>query len=400
MESLRPLGFIDLLGKAEEKNMSENGKTGGRQSNLELFRILTMILIIAHHYVIRSGLSAQDGPISADPTSLHALLTLFFGAFGKTGINCFVLITGYFMCEKNISARKFLRLLAEVMFYQIVILGIFWITGREKPTVDNILNYFLPVRELNDGFVGAFLVFFLCIPFLNVLVHHMSEKQHVRLMALLGFTYIFLGTFRPVFDVDMNYATWFCVLYIVASYIRLYPKKCFDSVKRWGWIAFACASVSMLSVAACAFAATRIGKPVYYWFVTDCNTLLAVLTAVSSFLFFKNLRIPQSRIINTIAGTTFGVLLIHGHGNAMCRLLWYDILDGIGNYSSPIRYIHPILSVFGVFAVCAAIDLLRIQLIEKPFLRWADKKLPGITERWQRLEEKFFRKCHIGYSDQ
>ena len=376
--------------------MSESGKTGGRQSSLELFRIFTMLLIIAHHYVIRSGLSAADGPISANPISIHALLTLFFGAFGKTGINCFVLITGYFMCEKTISARKFLRLVSEILFYQIVILVIFWITGMEKPTVDNILNYFLPVRELNDGFVSAFLVFFLCIPFLNILVRHMSEKQHVRLMALLGFAYIFLGTFRPIFSVRLNYATWFCVMYIIAAWIRVYPKKIFGGVKRWGWITLACAAACLLSVAACAFAATRVGKPVYYWFVTDCNTLLAVLTAVSAFLFFRNLRIPQSRMINTVAETTFGVLLIHGHGNAMCRFLWYDTLDVIGNYSSSIAYIHPILSVLGVFAVCVAIDLLRIHLIEKPFLCWVDKKLPGITDRWQRMEEKFFRKCHIG----
>ncbi len=375
--------------------MSETRKTGERQSSLELFRILTMILIIAHHYVIRSGLSAQDGPISANPTSLHALLVLFFGAFGKTGINCFVLITGYFMCEKNISLRKFLKLLCEMMFYQIVIMSVFWIAGYEKPSMDGVLNYFLPIRELSDGFTSAFMVFFLCIPFLNVLVHHMSEKQHVRLLALLSFAFIFLGTFRPVFGVKMNYATWFCVLYIISSYIRLHPKKCFDGTKRWGWILLACTAVSLLSVAVCAFIAKRIGKPVYYWFVTDCNTLLAVLTAVSAFLFFKNLRIPQNRMINTIAGTTFGVLLIHGHGDAMCRFLWYDTLDGIGHYSSSIAYFHPILSVLGVFAVCAVIDLLRIRFIEKPFFCLVDRKLPGITERWRQTEEKFFRKCNI-----
>lgn len=29
---------------------------GGRDSNLELFRILSMLVIVAHHYVVNSGL--------------------------------------------------------------------------------------------------------------------------------------------------------------------------------------------------------------------------------------------------------------------------------------------------------------------------------------------------------
>ena len=29
---------------------------GGRSSNLELFRILSMLMIVAHHYVVNSGL--------------------------------------------------------------------------------------------------------------------------------------------------------------------------------------------------------------------------------------------------------------------------------------------------------------------------------------------------------
>lgn len=31
-------------------------KFGGRSSNIELFRILSMLMIVAHHYVVNSGL--------------------------------------------------------------------------------------------------------------------------------------------------------------------------------------------------------------------------------------------------------------------------------------------------------------------------------------------------------
>lgn len=36
------------------KNMRGGGTSKPRNTNLELFRILTMLLIVAHHYVVNS----------------------------------------------------------------------------------------------------------------------------------------------------------------------------------------------------------------------------------------------------------------------------------------------------------------------------------------------------------
>ena len=95
-----------------------------RNSSLELFRIIAMILIIAHHYVVNSGIQAH---MALAPSSPQSLFLYIFGAWGKTGINCFVLITGYFMCKSHISVKKFIKLLGEIMFYRIVIRSIFMI---------------------------------------------------------------------------------------------------------------------------------------------------------------------------------------------------------------------------------------------------------------------------------
>ena len=80
-----------------------------RQSNFELFRILTMLLVVAHHYVVNSGIAAADGPIFENPTSLRALWILLWGGWGKTGINCFVLLRGWCVCEMAITLRKLLK---------------------------------------------------------------------------------------------------------------------------------------------------------------------------------------------------------------------------------------------------------------------------------------------------
>ena len=369
--------------------MSEKTPQGGiRQSNFELFRILTMLLIIAHHYVVNSGIAAADGPIFADPTAPRSLYLLLWGGWGKTGINCFVLLSGYFMCEKRISLRKFLKLLCEFMFYRIVIMLAFWLTGYEKPGITGILDTLIPVRELSDGFTGAYLVFFLFIPFLNILVQHLTERQHIRLMALLAFMYVFFGTFRPFFQVTMNYVSWFAVLFLAAAYIRRYPKAFFSGAKRWGIIAGALVLLSAVSVIAGAFLSARIGKTYYYVAVTDCNTLLAVCTGLALFLFFRNLEIRTNRFINAAAATTFGIFCIHTCSDTMRRWLWTDTLKNIEYYAKPAGWFHIIGAVLGIFIVCALIDMLRIRLIEKPFFRMLDKKLPGITARWQHFEDR------------
>ena len=102
------------------------GSDKQRSSNIELYRILVMLLIVAHHYVVNSGLlDVMNQNILSANTIFYSL----FGAWGKTGINCFVLITGYFMCTSKISLRKFLKLFLWVITYTIIFLGVFLLCG-------------------------------------------------------------------------------------------------------------------------------------------------------------------------------------------------------------------------------------------------------------------------------
>ena len=73
-----------------------------------------MILIVAHHYMGHSELISL---MSENPTSSQTVMLALIGMWGKTGINAFVLITGYFMCKSNINIQKFLRLLLQIYFY-------------------------------------------------------------------------------------------------------------------------------------------------------------------------------------------------------------------------------------------------------------------------------------------
>ena len=367
----------------------QSGKKS-RNSNLELFRIITMFLIVLHHYVVNSGLTDAGGVIYSSPLSWRSMFLLLIGAWGKIGINCFLMITGYFMCKSNITTRKFLKLYGEVVFYRVLFFLIFLLTGYQPFSVKEFLLLFIPINSIRNGFTGCYMVFFLFIPFLNILLKQLNEKQHLLLLALCGFTYVVFGTLHRV---TLNYVSWFMVVYLIAAYLRIYPKKVFSDKKVWGILTAIFVILSATSVICCAILGMRIHKEMAFFFVTDSNTFLAVGTGVCAFLLFKNLSLKNNKVINTIAASTFGVLCIHANNDAMRRWLWIDLLDNVGHYNSSIMPLYVIGSCLLIFMACTLIDIIRIQLVEKPFFhlidRYVDKAEETVKNQLNTMMGKF-----------
>ena len=369
---------------AREFATAENQKKE-RSSNLELYRIIVMLLIVAHHYVVNSGLTSDIGIIQTDPLSAKSIFLLIFGMWGKTGINCFVLITGYFMCKSNITIKKFLKLLLELMFYKLVIYFIFLISGYEPFSLKALIKAAVPFKSIADNFTGCYLVFFLIIPFLNILIKNMNEKHHRMLIAVLFAVYVVLGSV-PKFVISFNYVTWYVVLYLASSYIRLYPNKFFESTRLSGFATLGCVLLSILSVLVMHYASVNIFNfetTKAYFFVSDSNKILAFATGVSSFLFFKNLKMKNSKFINTVSGSTFGVLCIHANSDTMINWLWKTVLNNVGaaQFDVYILCVHAIKSVLAIFVVRVVIDLIRIRVIEEPALNYLSRKIPKIEQK-------------------
>ena len=347
-------------------------KTRLRDSNLELYRIIVMFMIVAHHYVVNSGLMdiMKDAPMSS-----NSIFFYLFGMWGKTGINCFVMITGYFMCKSNITIRKFLKLTLEVIFYYVTIYSLFVITGKSDFSLKDAFLCFLPIKSIADGFTSCFIAFYLAIPFLNILVLNMTKRQHQLLICLCLFIYTFIAMI-PIFKLKMNYVSWFCVLYFIASYIRFYVNTDNRNYKTWGWFSVLFIFFSMASVLSLLYISTIKGRFYnIYFFVSDSNKILALLTAITTFMWFKNMRIKYSKWINTIASSMFGVLLIHANSNTMRHWLWRETLQNANHYGDNHYAIYALMSVLTVFFICVIIDQVRIHTIEKYTFMQIDKLL-------------------------
>ena len=377
-----------------DKNRNKAILSQFRDSNIELLRIVTMFFIVAHHYVVNSGLTSIGGPIDSAPLSRKSVFLLLFGAWGKTGINCFVLITGYFMCKSNITLKKFVKLLGEVMFYKIIIGSVFYVTGYEEVSVKAIVKMIMPISSVQTNFTGCYILFFLFIPFLNILIKHLTEKQHALLLMLCGFTYTFFGTIK-LLPVSMNYVSWFIVLYFISSYIRLYPKNIFSKTRVWGFLTIVCILLCSLSVICCTWLSVKLNKDLWFFFVTDSNTFLSVVTGICSFMFFKNFKIKYNSLINAVASTTFGILMIHANCDAMRRWLWQDICRNVEVYNDQFMPLISVGCVMAIFCICSFIDWIRIIFIERPLMKKIELWEPKVVMWWKKKEQRICRKFQI-----
>lgn len=337
-----------------------------RQSNLELFRIILMMGIIAHHFVVNSGLLDIMSPSLENTNDVFLWI---WGMWGKIGINCFVLITGFFMCQSIFTWKKFLKLVCEIEFYKIIIYVIFLFSGKENISIERLFLILSPIIDLRADFTSGFLVMFLLIPFMNILIRNLSRLQHLTLIGLSLLFFTIWDQF-PGVVIPMGYPIWFCVIYTIGAYLRLYPlqngflRLMLDSKYSAGLMLL----LSVGSVLAMLLL-HQIGLTTWWphkW-VVDCNAPLAVLTSIAFFNFFRRLNIKPNKWINMISASTFGVFLIHTSSDAMRSFLWGDVCKCTEWYYSPWLSLYAIIVVCGVYITCTFIDQLRIRCIEKPF---------------------------------
>ncbi len=344
-----------------------------RDSNLELFRIIVMLLIVAHHYAVHSGLFSIGGhsvvtmgePLLQQGLNFRTFFYLFIGAWGKIGINCFLLITGYFMCTSQITWRKFLKLMLEIYFYKISFYLYFLFTGRTTFTSLPLYEVLMPNPNITTNFLNSYTAFWLCIPFLNILLKGMTQRQHQLLLLLCLYIYVFIAHLDFV---SMNYVSWFIVLYFMSSYARLYPNEFFNRSRNWMLLTLLCVALSMASII------YGFNQNTPYWYIMDCNAPLAVATSFCAFMWFKNIKIKYNKAINTIAATTFGIYLIHDNSIQMQIILWHNKLHVSQFFHSDHYVLYSIAAIIGVFVVCSLVDYLRIIFLEKYFFAWYDKK--------------------------
>lgn len=130
-----------------------------------------------------------------------------------------------------------------------------------------------------------------------------------------------------------------------------------------------------------------VGFETFYHMVIGSDKLLAIAIAITLFFCFKNLKLGYHKFVNTIATTTFGVLLIHADSDAMRTFLWKMVFRVPEQYWKPLPdlILHAICTVLIVYVICVIIDLMRICLFENHFFAGGLEKIQKL------LKERFIK---------
>ena len=206
---------------------------------------------------------------------------------------------------------------------------------------------------------------------------------------MLLFIYTVHGSVPKLMSVSMNYVSWFSVLYFIAAYLRLYPIK-ENNTKFWGWATLISFGLSSVGILLLNYVQVKLGieaKVQYsYMLVQDSNAFLALTNGITSFMWFKSMKIGHIKCINTIAASAFGVLLIHANSNTMRQWLWKDTVDCVGHFDTPYYWLYAIGCVLAIYAVCTLIDYIRIKTIETPLLNATEKACYWVRDKFVKVE--------------
>lgn len=344
------------MGKCEDNMVTSKM----RQSNIELCRIVCMLLIIAHHSVVHGGALTASGV-----GGVNRVLAYLALPGGKIGFCTFVVISTWFLVDKEFQWKHFLNTWLQVFWFSVVFTLIAHFFGVSMGW-RSWLSVLFPIAGNSHGFAATYLAFYLLVPFLSMIRQNVDKRQLAFLVALLFYYEVCTYIFQVIFDYHViilsSELTLFVLIYFVSLYIKRYTKlseKRFYNVK---------SSISLLLGAFVIWISVFV---IYYHIIPKYNgTLIANVLAVLSnnetsilyilagyifFFFFFSLDVCTSTIINKTARRAFGVLLFHDH-NFFREVLWKRFLHSADFYGSVLFGGWILGATIGIYLVGMMID--------------------------------------------
>lgn len=308
-----------------------------RQSNMEMLRIVSMLMILGTH--------ADYYDIS------NHWIRFMIDSINNVGSDCFVLISGWFGIHPH--KRGLLNFLYIIFFYLCLSYFCQVLAGEQTFTAMSLLKSIFR----NPGwFVLAYLGLYVLAPVLNSFVDSTSKKICTYfIVAWFIYTFIF-GWLVDYIHLERGYTCFsFILLYVIARYANKYKPRWSDMSPRCYLLSFFIFCFLTTVLLTVSEKLGHYGGGDYYF--RAYNSPLVIISAISLLIFFSKLRI-QNNIINFFARSAFAVYMIHS------SMFLYDKYRGLctslfTNYSDVAAIALTILLVVLVYALSVLIDQTR-----------------------------------------
>jgi len=343
-----------------------------RQSNFELLRIISMAMIVGLHYFNGN----MGGALSQlNYTDYNFYPTYFFESMFIVGVNCFILITGYFQIEKtSININKLVGLLIQTIFYGLLFYSIAVIVGVVPLSIIELAKAILPFISGLRWFIKVYIILLLLIPFLNIVLNKLNKKTfQVFLIIMIVFFSMWPSLLpgAPVTDNGYGIIT-FVLLYALGAYKKKYyianhsKKFYFGGYFLCGFITFVCSIMASILL---------YGQWLDH--IWGYNFIFNIFGSIFLFLLFSKLTMKLPRI-NYIATFSLGVYFVHSDPS-INNILFKNILHTDDFWFSQFYTIHVFISITVVYVFSTFIDIIRKQIFDslsKYTLPFFKKNLP------------------------
>lgn len=328
---------------------------GGRDSNIELFRIVAMLLVLVCHFNgwFLGGISdIYDNTVPLE----QRLGQTFIQSLGLVCVNCFIIISGWFGLKLSFMRVWKMWVILVCFLIPFDILSIFVCKNVEFKITTFIRDFF--AFPSFSYYIQDYMLLMFFSPLLNQFLNKYREKAIVYSMTFWVIEFGLESIFHceTVF-INNGYSLFHFILIYMLSRSLYYHYAKLAKVSRRVWIIlyFLCAiGVSVLSLTP-------------YKHTWGYSNPIAMIESFSLFFFFLTFKF-QSKKINWIASSTFAVFILHCLSPIIniCRNVDNYVMD---NYSYGTYLLIMTVFIGLIFFLCIGIDKLRIYLLNPYFDR-------------------------------
>lgn len=331
-----------------------------RQSNIELLRIIAMMLVLlVHSNFLSLGYITTHDQVAGAP--MQSFVRIEFESLALICVNLFVLISGYFGIRPK--ARSVGNLFFQFLFWRLAIACAF--VPADGFRIGLAIKTMIPGTFDGDWFIPCYFMLMLVAPALNAYIDSCSRRTLGRFLVIFYSLQTLFGWITDYWPYGNGYSfVAFIGLYVLGRYVNLYlDRKITDKLTpaRGILVYVLTASVAAAIYFGILFVSrdTKLDATAFAMFMRY-NSPFNVIGAVALLIAFTHLRL-SSTIINRLAKSAFVVYIIHldpfviDYYKAAC----IGIYDNVGTWLYPIA-----ATVFAalVYIVCAACDTVRLYL--------------------------------------
>lgn len=154
-------------------------------------------------------------------------------------------------------------------------------------SVKELIGYALPILTNQYWFFTYYVLLIVLAPMLNLFIKNVTREQLKKSLSILLIIFSIVPTFnifKDSFGTNGGYSViWFIILYLIASYIRLYGVK-----QKFYGMGYVLASIFLLIVYVCGdWMKEKIGLVAYFSnLIFQYNSIVVLFSSVALLLAF------------------------------------------------------------------------------------------------------------------